>query len=722
MSQPNWITPAGSLGIFPTGTPLNITLIAQPTGNAAGIDYYYLLNGSLPEGTSGDQVYLNRNGQLVGTPKDVPRQTDYTFTVRVVDDLGNISDRTFSLTLLKITGATIITPNGNLFTQFDSVYIDFRLEVNLIASENNYIITISSGELPPGLYLDSTGRIYGYAQPPVDSFNLPTNTTFTFSVQLSSALGLDSKTYSITIKNQQLTNPPNTRKPAILNNAPLGPISITDPYYSYYLNSNTLPTIISGDYFSFKILGNDFDNLSITYNYGVLPDGLVGDPVTGWISGIPNIANNSIADFVFSVQVTKTDNPLIASQIQFYNITVTNGITKDVVWETDSNLGVYDNGTISELFVKATSARELEYTVVDGNLPPNITLSPDGKIIGRFPFEPSRSTSSTDTYVGFTFTVRAYNRQFTIVSSTKTFNLTIQKVNKTPLENIYLKAYPNLEGRQILQSLLTDTSIIPNDYLYRNNDPYFGKATDVKYLHVYGVNSTNISNYLNAITKNHYYRKIVLGEIKTAVARDDDNNVIYEVVYSEIVDDLINNKGVSIPNEIIYPIKISLNEGPYFVSNQDLFSSSSNVYDSYSPGYERQLYPASLTNMRTEFLSKLKHTTNQNLLPKWMVSQQNDGNSLGFIQAWVICYTLPNYSQVIANNIKNNWDNKLNMIDFTIDRYIVDKSATYNYDTNAFIPTWTTLPGATPVPVPLDRYDIPVLFEQETILPKPTTN
>ena len=30
-------------------------------------------------------------------------------------------------------------------------------------------------------------------------------------------------------------------------------------------------------------------------------------------------------------------------------------------------------------------------------------------------------------------------------------------------------------------------------------------------------------------------RKLVLGELKTAIARDDNNNILYEVVYSEIL-------------------------------------------------------------------------------------------------------------------------------------------------------------------------------------------
>ena len=69
------------------------------------------------------------------------------------------------------------------------------------------------------------------------------------------------------------------------------------------------------------------------------------------------------------------------------------------------------------------------------------------------------------------------------------------------------------------------------------------------------------------------------------------------------------------------------------------------------------------------------------------------------------------------NNINSNWTRKLNEIDFTIDRFIVDKSATFNWNTNLAVPAWTDLPSATPVPLPLNSYDAVVLFAKKTILP-----
>jgi hypothetical protein len=84
------------------------------------------------------------------------------------------------------------------------------------------------------------------------------------------------------------------------------------------------------------------------------------------------------------------------------------------------------------------------------------------------------------------------------------------------------------------------------------------------------------------------------------------------------------------------------------------------------------------------------------------------------------------YAQYIQYQINNNWVNivgqkqSLNSVNFTIDRFTVNKSITYNYDNNSSPPAWTGLPSATPVPNPLDSKDFYVLFPRKTILPDQT--
>jgi len=110
-----------------------------------------------------------------------------------------------------------------------------------------------------------------------------------------------------------------------------------------------------------------------------------------------------------------------------------------------------------------------------------------------------------------------------------------------------------------------------------------------------------------------------------------------------------------------------------------------------------------------------------------MTSQQLNGSTLGYTPAWVIAFTKPGYADTIKSNIENNWKNTitdtsytLNTINFTIDRFTVDKSITFNYDKNVSPPSWTGLPSASPTPNPLDSKDFYVLFPSKTILPDRT--
>ena len=124
--------------------------------------------------------------------------------------------------------------------------------------------------------------------------------------------------------------------------------------------------------------------------------------------------------------------------------------------------------------------------------------------------------------------------------------------------------------------------------------------------------------------------------------------------------------------------------------------------------------------MRNRVAQVVGQVFNSTLLPLWMTSQQANGSTLGYTQAWVICYTKPGFADIIKTNIENNWDYTLNLINFQIDRFSVDKSATYNYNNTTIPPSWDDLPSATPTPDPLDSEDFYVLFPRKTILPNET--
>ena len=587
------------------------------------------------------------------------------------------------------------------------------------------------------------------------SVGQPTIQTYDFTLKLITAFGEALETYSITVINQNAPSslggpgrPLNTRTPTILNTRPLTyDILVNDIDYRFYLfppnnrGETYAPTQLadigrfnSDNKFAFQILGKDFDDSVIEYVFANLPLGLIGDSTTGWVTGNPMISPDNINQFTFSVAVRKRNNPGITTPSFNFSFIIRNDVNGEIVWVTPSDLGTVFNGTDSTLTIVAESDVPLQYSVVSGTLPPNLSLLSNGELAGTIAFQPNEFLVGANAISNFTFTVRAISPNFpTVVTSDRTFTVSVEQLFPYPLDNIYIKCTPGIADRDLLATLLDNESLIPSEMIYRPQDNNFGKATSVIYDHAFGINASSFNEYVAAVTINHYWRQLTLGEIKTAVARDEETGeIIYEVVYSSVIDNLVNPQNVSVSKEVFWPRFIPLNQGPWYTSVTDIFTSyvgqndQVDFYTSLTPGYARQLYPNSLDNMREQVEDVLGTVNNTNILPLWMTSQQLDGNTLGFTPAWVICYTKPGFAETIKNNIETNWKNPvgqiqtLNQIDFKIDRFTVSKINTYDFDNNLVPPAWTSLPSGSPVPDPTDSKDFYVLFPRQTILPNQT--
>jgi len=745
MVQPVWITPEGSLGTFPSGTTISVQVFAKPVYPGTYVTYK-LLSGSLP---AGQNITLSKDGVITGKLDFLANNQTYNFTIRCTDDALNVRDRSFSITSSGAVAPSFTTPSGRLLETFDSKWVDLKVGFNNPVSTNEVIIQQTLGELPPGLEISEDGRIRGYPNPPLAA-GRPIDRIYTFTLTLSSPLGNDVRVYSISVKNWSLKNPSNSRIPAILNTRPatfnLNPY---DPFYSYY-TGNTVPVFNSGDFFAFKIIGKDFDGGGLSYEFKNLPLGLTGDTSTGWVSGKPTLGGVYISEFRFQARVKKVNKPLIASDFQEFKFIVSNEVKNDITWLTESDLGYISNGQISDFSVRASSKYRLEYRLVSGTFPPNLSLIETGDIVGRVAQQPKDTLMELGDTETWTFTVEAFSPQYPLLVNSRTFTITVSYDYPEAYENLYFKATLAVSDRKVLNTLLTSDELIPSNYIYRPNDPYFGKSKEIKYVHAYGVKSSNLNQYLEAVKNNHYWRQVILGNLKTAYAKDKDGNIIYEVVYSSVIDDLVNQEGKSIPSSIYWPRPISLNLGPWTINNTEIFTSFEDIQGinyntSMSPGTVRRLYPASFRNMRETIADKIGENYSSTLLPRWMTTQQDNGVILGYIQAWVLCYTLPRMvvdgqlltyeqfafynldrskylscAETIRENILNHWDYRVNRFNFTVDRYLVDKTATFDFNTNLNPPRWNQLPSATPEPNPIDSKDYAVLFPQKTILPKDT--
>ena len=726
---PSFTTPTGSLLSVQDSIWVEIPIqYSNPDVNNTVI--ISLKEGLLPSG-----LEINESGIIRGYPN--PPILNITFPL-IVTSASLTTASTNIITCLSTTGfalGRIVLFSGTTFGTISSTTTYYVKSI--INSTEFTVSTTQNG--PTYLVTDAAG--YMTVTLPATSIGQPTIRTSSFTLKLESALGTAVAAYQLTVINQNTQvsqggpgKIPNSRSPVILNTRPTTfNILPTNEYYGYYFTppkeSSTLTTpsdistfigtAQSDNYFAFKIIGKDFDNSVITYSYSGLPSGIVGNTATGWITGTPILGSTGINQYNFSVAVLK--GSFISEYVEF-SYKISNGLDGIVTWITSANMGTIYNGTISTLNVLATAQVELYYDIVSGSLPPNLELLYNGEITGYVADQPTTQVLTLNEITDFTFTIRAYSPDHPLLNSNKTFTISVLQQYTQPTDILYINATPSITDRNIINSLLTNTTLIPTTDLYRATDIYFGKATNVVYEHLYGVFSSDLDEYIAAVTQNHYWRNITLGELKTAVAKNSAGNIIYEVVYSEIIDNLINPSGVSVSSEIYWPTPINLFQGSWYTSVDDIYTSYVNIfgqeyYTSLTPGSATVLYPNSLINMRNRVSAVLGQQYDSSLLPLWMTSQQANGNTLGYTQAWVICYTKPGKAVTIKNNINDNWAYKLNQINFNIDRFTVDKSTTYNYDKTTNPPTWTGLPSATPVPDPLNSKNFHVLFPHKTILP-----
>lgn len=264
-----------------------------------------------------------------------------------------------------------------------------------------------------------------------------------------------------------------------------------------------------------------------------------------------------------------------------------------------------------------------------------------------------------------------------VVSVFKEFVIRVRREYNKPYQNLYVQAMPPEGDRALVASLLSNRDIFVPDYIYRPTDPFFGLSTGVVYQHAVGLAPDTLDRYVESLYLNHYWKNLTLGQIETAQALDADGNVLYEVVYSRIIDNLVNNQGQSVSKAILlpYPI-IDPNDGVTVIGI---------------------VYPNSLDNMRDQVIDTVGQISTT--LPLWMTSKQKNGRVLGFTPAWVIAYVKPGRGEQIAYYLDTNFGQQLNKVDFKVDRYVLDRSLSLNWDPVA--QDWFPQPKLTT----FDRFD-----------------
>lgn len=734
MTKPVWKTPK-NLGVVEDGAYFEKQLEASSVETLS----FHIISGDVPAG-----IEINDSGTLSGVPTVMNSQVgelnqQVSFTVRTVNNLGQLADRTFTLMVSGVQPPTIETVSKNLGFYFDGEYFKYQLLGTDNHPGSNLTWRHVRGRLPPGITLNTKGVLEGFFYQnkvdPVDFQRIgwdkiswdrflfdfvreQDDVDYEFTVELSDGINYSRQNYIIRVLAKYLLTDEEARRhlPFITTMPQRLPeikleLARQDTYFAFqfqaidfdgdeiyfeitspdelgfdqngYLDIELVESEPGGplikNFISLSGTGFDMDAFDSSEFPMPLYVGLNND--TGWYTGHIDTQTEHQIDYIFQIYARKKTDIHLKGYRSTFQLSVLGQVTESVNWITDSDLGSIENGSISGLRVQAehSNGRDLIYYLKGDTLcrtPQGIILLKNGMLSGRASFNHftidqgmrfDQGETTFETVYRFTVVAETANRS---AYSERTFTLQVKQVNSKPFENLYLKGFPNSDQRRLFKSIMDDPVLFPNELIYRLDDPWYGKSSDLRFLFLPGINPSDLPVYVEALSRNHYTKTVLFGDVKTAVALDHDFNILYEVVYLDVIDEGEGRDPITgEPRAPKQTIDLSHNKN-YFSDGTIEFT---------------ELTPNGLGNMRVRIEDYIG-LANANTLPLWMSSPQPDPENpglytipLGFVRAVVLAYTLPGASKLVAYRLKNT-DFNFNYIPFTTDRYQLDNYLTNNYD------------------------------------------
>ena len=388
--------------------------------------------------------------------------------------------------------------------------------------------------------------------------------------------------------------------------------------------------------------------------------------------------------------------PGSSSTEKTFTVEIIGEIESAINWITPSDRGTIKPNQPSRIFVEAESllyGGRVAYEFVGGTLPPGLNFLPTGIIEGKVKqfadldgpgltrfYEkidsatvdstPSRDFSvifdggDTSFNKKFTFTIRARD-SVNFATLERTFFFTVIADNQKTFSNLYVKAFQQKSKRLNWYDFITDATIFqPND-IYRYGDLNYGIQTDLRILIYAGIESTEAVKYVQAMSRNHYRKRLLFGDLKMAKAKDPETQeTIYEVIYVDTVDEY-EKDGQSISQTVnlsdTIKSKVLISYDAIKVDSDIPFVSDSD---------HQRIFPNSIKNMRRRIQNV--GDRDRELLPLWMRSIQDTSSfETGYVKSLILCYAKPGRSESIMARIRAA-DFDFKSIDFVADRYIID--------------------------------------------------
>ena len=437
----------------------------------------------------------------------------------------------------------------------------------------------------------------------------------------------------------------------------------------------------------------------------ILPPGMQFDQGTAEIFGIVPYQPAITKTYRFTVTATRlSDRAETAMSKRTFTVQVLGEVESVMGWVTGSNLGNIEANLISMLSVTASSTiteSVILYVKTSGTLPPGLTLELDGEITGKVTqfnlngdqglitfdasnFSLDAGTTTVDRVYSFTVEARDILGYSAI---SRTFSLTITTPNNRLYSNITAKPYLKLDQRELFKTFIRNSNIFDATAIYRPSDSNFGIQNDLKMVVYSGIETKTAAQVVSVVGQNHRKKRFKIGDVKKAQAKiTGTNNVLYEVIYLDVIDPLeIGNKTLDLVEAgPIDPILTTVDQtniyfnGPFntptrFWGRPQPYSITADRSDVYPDGEFRQPASISLWRRRIEQLG----LHDRNYMPLWMRTIQ-DGSvqELGFVSAIPLCFCKVGRGDDIMLNIKNYLkttpDFSFNKIDYVIDRYTID--------------------------------------------------